>query len=656
VECCAAGVVAARHLFRERNEIPNPRVAMANLPANPCGVPRGIAGLAREPALGAHLETPRLGYRHHGVYIGGGRVVHYAGFSSRWRAGPIEEVPLSSFALGHPVRVVDHADRTYLPREVVARARSRVGERNYRLLSNNCEHFSNWCVSGLSLSAQVECPVLLALRAFAHAAGLVIRVPRRTSGRSADAARRLTQGRNFSFLNSAPGVVRAGGSMRGGTLLSVLALCGILSPVVVAQTAPAAQTAPTPASAKTRCSHQPQGSPVIPTRVFADVMPHPTTHKLENPLRPGVESALIMLAFGDSAMWGNGLSDPHKYAHLVAQFIADGTGRTVRLVTYAHSGANIENRDDCYAPTLDSDNGPPGDLNGGLPTILQQEQAASKIADYQSAELILIDGCINDVNANKVVFPLSGLTPRDVRVLAHGKCSKNMLTLLQHAKNDFPLATLIVSNYWLIISEKSSPVGIALNKSPADFSPSDRATYDQVGDLLEAELRAEKEGGRQVTDVNALRDPKATLRSWSDNSYAFLDTTETCFDWAVAVVDGKTPDSNGNDSCPKESSVAAQRVTQAVRAFLAKVPTDPEYSYGAGPKKRVWSVPGVGHRKDEVYDERSSLCKTHYDNAFDDFICHVNPAAHPNVPGADAYTKSITDILGVGWQKQPNAR
>ena len=33
------------------------------------------------------------------------------------------------------------------------------------------------------------------------------------------------------------------------------------------------------------------------------------------------------------------------------------------------------------------------------------------------------------------------------------------------------------------------------------------------------------------------------------------------------------------------------------------------------------------------------------------FICYVNPTAHPNVPGADAYRESISDILKVAWSK-----
>jgi len=39
---------------------------------------------------------------------------------------------------------------------VVARARSRLGENRYRLTTNNCEHFCEWCLSGESRSEQVE--------------------------------------------------------------------------------------------------------------------------------------------------------------------------------------------------------------------------------------------------------------------------------------------------------------------------------------------------------------------------------------------------------------------------------------------------------------------------------------------------------------------
>ena len=121
-------------------------------------------GLEGEPRLGAHLKSARRGYSHHGVYVGHGRVVHYSGLSGAWQCGPVEEVSLLRFANGHEVKIVDHVDPPYSPEEVVRRARSRLGENDYRLLTNNCEHFCNWCLSDVSLSAQVARPFGLPFR------------------------------------------------------------------------------------------------------------------------------------------------------------------------------------------------------------------------------------------------------------------------------------------------------------------------------------------------------------------------------------------------------------------------------------------------------------------------------------------------------------
>jgi hypothetical protein len=137
---------------------------------------RRLAGI--EPRLGAHLATSRLWYTHHGIYIGSGKVVHYSGLSRYWRSGPVEEVTLSDFVSGDPVWVVDHAESTYSSHEIVERARSRVGEHDYRLLTNNCEHFCNWCVSGLSHSEQIGRPLEFSSRALGLAASIVTSIQR----------------------------------------------------------------------------------------------------------------------------------------------------------------------------------------------------------------------------------------------------------------------------------------------------------------------------------------------------------------------------------------------------------------------------------------------------------------------------------------------
>jgi hypothetical protein len=106
--------------------------------------------------LGAHLVSPRFAYEHHGVYAGGGRVIHYAGFKGWLRLGPVEEISLEQFADGHPVRVEPVPAARFSGAAAVARARSRIGENRYRFLSNNCEHFVEWCLHGASRSSQVE--------------------------------------------------------------------------------------------------------------------------------------------------------------------------------------------------------------------------------------------------------------------------------------------------------------------------------------------------------------------------------------------------------------------------------------------------------------------------------------------------------------------
>ena len=106
--------------------------------------------------LGAHLTTQRSGYVHHGLYIGHGRVIHYAGLKALWHRGPIEEVSLDEFSAGRGWQVKQRAAAAFLGHDAVERARTRLGEDRYRIWSNNCEHFVEWCLSGTARSGQVE--------------------------------------------------------------------------------------------------------------------------------------------------------------------------------------------------------------------------------------------------------------------------------------------------------------------------------------------------------------------------------------------------------------------------------------------------------------------------------------------------------------------
>jgi len=127
--------------------------------------------------LGSHLVTPRRGYLHHGIYVGARQVVHYAGFTHGLRRGPVEEVPFADFARAQRVWVRSGEPSDFDVQELIGRARSRVGEARYRLLTNNCEHFCEWCLHGTARSFQVEAWLARPRLTMLATLRLIIRVP-----------------------------------------------------------------------------------------------------------------------------------------------------------------------------------------------------------------------------------------------------------------------------------------------------------------------------------------------------------------------------------------------------------------------------------------------------------------------------------------------
>ena len=102
-------------------------------------------------AAADHLRVPRQHglFLHHGIDLGDGSVAHYL------EGREILRSPLEEFSRGQEVSVVSHEQAS--PAGVtLRRAMSRIGEQNYNLLFNNCEHFANWCKTGRHRSGQVE--------------------------------------------------------------------------------------------------------------------------------------------------------------------------------------------------------------------------------------------------------------------------------------------------------------------------------------------------------------------------------------------------------------------------------------------------------------------------------------------------------------------
>lgn len=114
---------------------------------------------------GDHLITPRRPYSHHGIYVGRGRVVHYSGLARKLEAGPVVVTSPEDFHCGRTVRVKPHPDAAFSRKVIVERALSRLGEDEYNLLTNNCEHLVYWCIHGVPRSDQVRNAAALALAA-----------------------------------------------------------------------------------------------------------------------------------------------------------------------------------------------------------------------------------------------------------------------------------------------------------------------------------------------------------------------------------------------------------------------------------------------------------------------------------------------------------
>lgn len=105
---------------------------------------------------GDHLVSSRVGYSHHGLYIGNNKVIHYSGLSEVLDKGSIEITSLSDFSQGNNVSVKTHLAPVYDAEERVQRAYEKLGEDSYNLVFNNCEHFVNWCFNGVKTSSQVN--------------------------------------------------------------------------------------------------------------------------------------------------------------------------------------------------------------------------------------------------------------------------------------------------------------------------------------------------------------------------------------------------------------------------------------------------------------------------------------------------------------------
>jgi hypothetical protein len=109
-------------------------------------------------ARGDHIKVYRSFrlYSHHGIDLGDGTVVHFAGEPFRTRRARVVRTDMADFLRGGQARVVHHRKGSLPVDDVVAMAESLLEQGNYSVFHNNCEHFATLCKTGRLKSRQVR--------------------------------------------------------------------------------------------------------------------------------------------------------------------------------------------------------------------------------------------------------------------------------------------------------------------------------------------------------------------------------------------------------------------------------------------------------------------------------------------------------------------
>jgi lysophospholipase L1-like esterase len=348
------------------------------------------------------------------------------------------------------------------------------------------------------------------------------------------------------------------------------------------------------------------------------------------------ERVVNMVVLGDSISWGQGLKDEHKAWFLVKKWLELNTGRVVRTEVEAHSGAvvgamaesSVDPRTDY---TLD------GEISRAEPTINHQiDNALRSLADAAQVDLVLVNGCINDVDSRRLLNAAN--TPDSIRELAQARCGPPVETLLNRITTVFPTAHVVIIGYYPIITEFTANDLFMRALAKRFYTPA-------AGDprLNDKGLRA-----RLIT-IN---------REWYQTSSQMLAG-------AARKIDAEL-----------KARGSRQRVMFADAAF------QPEHSFAAN-RSRLWGFDASTLRKilvlltlgkvqlktnDERRSQRSDLCKALFKKrenetpeqkaAREDRLlrCRLAAVGHPNRKGAAMYADAIGKLLkplmiDAGWLK-----
>jgi hypothetical protein len=346
-----------------------------------------------------------------------------------------------------------------------------------------------------------------------------------------------------------------------------------------------------------------------------------------------------VVAFGDSIVWGQGIADAHKFTTLVKNSVSASLAYEAKLSSFARSGAHLVPRP--IDPTaaaqqleIASASGlmtslvnmqPLGEVPNAYPTIYYQSMfMAPQVVDPANVDLIIMDGCINDISVETVLDPTS--QDPDLLSAANQHCGGEMTAILQAVHAKYSRAKIVVIGYYAMISNLSdltflnalaNAVGVPAGSiagatggtlAPLVGIPIDPATGTVIGAIAGAITGTAAPGQYRVIAV--------------DHSNLFATQSTVQLANAVATL----------------NAAAGPNV-----ARFARPPFQDVNAY-ASPQTWLWIIPSDAYPpKDEMFDKRLGICSSLQKSmtAVDFVSCVEASMGHPNLLGAQQYATAI---------------
>ena len=122
----------------------------------------GAFGITRDLLAAINPKLKQYTPFHHGIYIGNGQVLHFSGGHDNINEKEAEIVitgitDFKNFAdkRNSPVYICYHHNASS-EEEIMKRVNEILGKKKYNLITNNCEHITNYCITGKNISRQTN--------------------------------------------------------------------------------------------------------------------------------------------------------------------------------------------------------------------------------------------------------------------------------------------------------------------------------------------------------------------------------------------------------------------------------------------------------------------------------------------------------------------